>query len=348
MNYQYQRPESGGGLRLHLNENTAGCSPRVIEAIRAMTREQAAFYPDYDRVNDAAARHLGVGRDNVLLTNGLDEGIFLAALIGLRGEPRSDPGEAIVVQPAFDMYAACVDAVGGRVVDVPPQSDFFFPLTRVLSAITPRTRVIFLTNPNNPTGLSIPRDSILAVARAAPGATVLLDEAYADFSGETMIRDAVTEAAPNLLIGRTFAKAHGLAGVRVGALVGSPRLLEPMRRAVLPYTLNVFAAAALPAALEDRDYYEWYLSEVRESKKLLYDLLARNSVQFWPSDGNFVLACFGDTLLATIAQLAERGIIIRDRSKDPGCAGCARITAGVLDHTRRVVTALEEVLCGAR
>jgi histidinol-phosphate aminotransferase len=163
-----------------------------------------------------------------------------------------------------------------------------------------------------------------------------------------MIDEAVSGAIPNLLIGRTFAKAYGLAGLRVGALIASAASLAPMRRVVPPYSLNVYAAAALPAAFEDLDYYDWYLAEVRESKKLLYEMLAHSGVRFWPSDGNFVLACFGDDLGRVLARLADRGIHIRDRSGDPGCAGCARITAGVLEHTRRLVTALEEVLCGAR
>ena len=347
MSHEYERVGSTDGLRLHLNENTAGCSPRVMNVLRQLTREQAAFYPDYERAVDAAAARFGIPADEILLTNGLDEGIFLTALIALRGAPADDPFEAIVVQPAFDMYAACAEAAGGRVVEIPPRPDFFFPLDSVLSSITPRTRVIFLTSPNNPTGLSIQREAVESVARAAPHALVFLDEAYADFSGETMMGHAASGRIPNLLVGRTFAKAYGLAGLRIGAVVGSSQNLQPLRRAIPPYTLNVFAAAALPVALEDEEYYDWYLSEVRESKRLLYEMLARTGVRFWPSDGNFVLACFGDALPRIVAQLAVRGIAIRDRSADPGCAGCARITAGVLEHTRRLVAALEEVLCDA-
>src|SRR5215204_861779 len=277
--YQYERPGGTEGLRLHLNENTAGCSPRVLNVLRDITREQAAIYPDYDAVNLASATYFGITPEQILLTNGLDEGIFLSSVAAMRASA-GQRFEGIVVQPAFDMYAACIDAVGGRIVDIPPQSDFFFPLQKVVAAITPETRIIFLTNPNNPTGISMPRSSVVAVAKAAPHAIVFLDEAYADFSGESMIEEAVSGAVPNLVIGRTFAKAFGLAGIRVGALIGTPGTLAPMRRAVLPYTLNVFAAAALPAALEDREYVEWYVAEVRESKKLLYDTLARARVRF--------------------------------------------------------------------
>jgi histidinol-phosphate aminotransferase len=349
MSRQYERPEARrGGLRLHLNENTAGCSPRVLRVLRDLPREHAAFYPDYDAAIAASAAHFGVSTDHLVLTNGLDDGIMLASLVALRGATVADPFEAIVVQPAFDMYAACVDAMGAMIVEVPPQTDLSFPLQRVLDAIGPGTRIIFLTNPNNPTGLSIPKATIAAIAKAAPAATVFLDEAYADFAGHSMIEDAASRAMPNLVVGRTFAKAFGLAGLRVGALIGSVETLAPVRRAVLPYTLNAYAAAALPAALEDREYYEWYLGEVRESKQLLYAVLRRAGVKFWPSDGNFVLAHFGDDLDRVIAAVAGRGIHIRDRSADPGCAGCARITAGVLDHTRQLMTALEEVLCAGR
>jgi histidinol-phosphate aminotransferase len=349
MSRQYERPQArDGGLRLHLNENTAGCSPRVQRVLRELTREDAAFYPDYDAAIAASAAHFGVSPDHVVLTNGLDDGIMVASLVALRGATAADPYEAIVVQPAFDMYAACADAMGARIVEVPPLADLSFPLQAVLEAIGPRTRIIFLTNPNNPTGLSLAKTSIAAIAQAAPAATVFLDEAYADFAGQSMIGDAASGAIPNLLVGRTFAKAFGLAGLRAGALVGSVETLAPIRRAILPYTLNAYAAAALPAALDDREYYEWYLGEVRESKRLLYEALSRAGVRSWPSDGNFVLVYFGQDLERVINAVAERGIAIRDRSADPGCAGCARITAGVLDHTRQLVAALEEVLCAGR
>jgi histidinol-phosphate aminotransferase len=348
MSYQYQRPSAGGGLRLHLNENTAGCSPRVIAAMRELTREDAAIYPDYEAVAQACAGRFGVDPSQLLLTNGLDEGILLAALVALRGAPASEPYEAVIVQPAFDMYAACADGAGGRIVDVPPRTDFSFPLDDVLAAITPRTRIVYLTSPNNPTGISVSREDVLALTQAAPLALVFLDEAYADFAGTSMMADAASGAPANLVVGRTFAKAYGLAGLRAGALVATSGTLAPMRRVVPPYTLNAWAATALPVALDDDEYYQWYCTEVRESKRLLYEALTRLGVPFWPSDGNFVLARFGDGVGRVIAGLAARGIAIRDRSRDPGCAGCARMTAGVVAHTRLLVSALEEVLCGAR
>lgn len=349
MSYEYERVATPArGLRLHLNENTAGCSPRVIDALRAFTREQAAFYPDYDAPISAAARWLNVAPDGLLLTNGLDEGILVASVAALRGGPADRPFEAIVIVPAFDMYAACADAAGGRVVEVRLESDFSFPLDRVLAAITDRTRLVFLTNPNNPTGQPIRPAAIRSVAAAAPHATVLVDEAYADFSGTTFIEPGAFERLPNILVGRTFAKAHGLAGLRIGALVAGPERLAPLRRIVPPYSLNACAAVALPVALDDRAYFDEYVAQVEASRRLLYDAFDRLGVQYWRSAANFVLACFGDHCRSTIAALAAKEIYVRDRSSDAGCEGCIRITAGIVEHTRAAIAAIEGVLCGAR
>jgi histidinol-phosphate aminotransferase len=348
MSYEYERAiAADNALRLHLNENTAGCSPKVIAALQRLSRQDIATYPDYDTVLAACAARLGVEASRLVLTNGLDDGILATAVNALKNSPAAEPFEAIVVVPAFDMYAACSDAAGGRVVEVPLGPDFIFPISEVLGAITSRTRAVFLTTPNNPTGGLIPREDILSVARAAAQALVFVDEAYADFSGETLIGDPAVLALPNVVVGRTFAKAYGLAGLRAGALIGAPQTVAPLRRTVPPYTLNVAATVALPAAFEDLDYYEWYLTQVRESRQLLCRTLDRLGVRHWPSAANFVLARFGADLERVIGGLAARHVAVRDRSGDPGCDGCARITTGVLEHTQRCVDALEEVLCGA-
>lgn len=348
MSHEYEKVVTpASGLRLHLNENTAGCSPAVLEALRGITAETVAFYPDYSEAIAACCERLGVAADSLLLTNGLDEGILAASVAALRGSADATPFEAIVIVPAFDMYAACADAVGGCVVEVPQDENFEFPLDAVLAAVNRRTRIVFITSPNNPTGITVPRANILAVAARAPGATIFVDEAYADFSGLTLIGDPAMDAHPNIVVGRTFAKAYGLAAIRAGALIGAPAALAPIRRVVPPYSLNVAAALAIPAALRDHTHYEWYLGEVRESKRLLYEALDRFGVAFWQSDGNFVLARFGQSSRSVIEGLMSRGIHVRDRSKDRGCEGAVRITAGVVAHTRECIHAIEEALCGA-
>lgn len=345
MSYEYERVLTpASGLRLHLNENTSGCSPAVVEALRALTRRDLAAYPDYDAAVAACAARLGVAADSLVLTNGLDEGILAAAVAALRNSPAASPFEAIVVVPAFDMYAACTDAAGGRVVDVPLGAGFTFPLDAVLGAIRERTRIIWLTNPNNPTGQVIPRDAILEIASAAPDALVFVDEAYADFAGETLLQDWLPGRMPNVVIGRTFAKAYGLAGLRIGALIGRPQALAAMRRVVPPYSLNACATAALPAALGDTAYYDWYVGQVSQSRAILCDEFDRRGIAHWTSAANFVLARFEGRGSRIAAALAARGVHVRDRSRDEGCMDCLRITAGVVEHTRTFVAALGEVL----
>jgi histidinol-phosphate aminotransferase len=344
MDYE-KLPDPGDGLRLHLNENTGGCSPKVLEALRAISASRVAFYPDYAAATAACARLLGVEPSWVALTNGLDEGIWAAASSCLRAGDAA--GEAIISEPAFDMYAACVNAVGGRLVAVPPRADLAFPLDRILAAISPRTRLVFLCSPNNPSGLAIADRDIGAVARALPaGAVLFLDEAYVDFARGSFVPQLA--AFPNVVVGRTFAKAYGLAALRIGCVVGRPEAIAVVQRTIPPYSLNVCAIEGVLAAIADRGHHERYCAQVVESRDMIYDACRTLGLHFWPSEANFVLVRVGERASWLVEQVARRGVFIRDRSAEPGCAGCVRITAGVVEHTRACVAAIEEVLCDAR
>ncbi len=345
---QYQRePELGDGLRLHLNENTGGCSPKVVEALRALSAMDAAIYPDYGRVNDVCARHLGVDPSRLLLTNGLDEGILAAAIAYLQRDPGTAAGagapEGLIAEPCFGMYADCIEAVGGRIVRVAPPADLAFPLDAVLAAITPRTRVIYLTSPGNPTGLLVPAAAVLALARALPDGLVFVDEAYADFTEAHFLGEL--RGAPNVVVGRTFAKAYGLAALRIGAVVGDEAVIARLRRSLPPYSINVAAAVALEAALGDQAHLDAYRAQVRASKARVYAVCDRLGLGYWPSEANFVLIRVGDRATAIVEALRQRRIFVRDRSSEPGCAGCIRITAGILAHTEQALAALEDILC---
>lgn len=333
-------PSPGPGLRLHLNENTSGCSPRVLEAIRALTAGDIAAYPDYRAAVVACAEHLEVDPDWILLTNGLDEGLLMLA-IGRLGRDKSGDAESIVPVPAFEPYFAASAAVGASVVRVPPLDGFGFPLRGVLDAITPRTRLIYLNTPNNPTGQEIPREALEAVIEAAPQALVLVDEAYVEFGRTSFLPELPRHR--NAVVGRTFSKAYGLAGMRIGCLVAHPDTLEPIRSVTPVLNLNVVAVTAVQAALRDREFLPRYAAEVRESRGRLYDVCTRLGLEHWPSAANFVLVRVGPRAGEVVSALAARGIHVRDRSKDPHTAGCVRITAGVVAHTEAAVAALEAV-----
>lgn len=340
----YARPaDRAGALRLHLNENTGGCSQAVVDAIRTISAEEAAYYPDYTLLSRECAAYLGVSEAQLVLTNGLDEGLLALTVSAFRSmQPVQGLPEAIIPTPAFEMYSVFVKAAGGRVVAVPPGPDFAFQLDEVCNAIGDRTRLIFLTNPNNPTGQLMPREAVREIVRRAPpDVTVVLDEAYYDFCGETFL--AELGAHSNVVIGRTFAKAHGLAGLRAGCLIGDPARLEPVREAVPPFSISVFAVAGWRAALRDREHLHWYRAQVSESRELLYAACDRLGLPYWKSAGNFVLIKVdrAGKPAEIVSAFATRGILIRDRSRDAGCAGCIRITAGVVRHTEIAVEALE-------
>jgi histidinol-phosphate aminotransferase len=339
-------PELYDGLRLHQNENTGGCSPRVLEALAKLRPDEVGYYPPYTAATRACAQYLGVDPDRLALTNGLDEGIMGLAVAYLRPPVGGPVPEALVPEPAFEIFRVDTDAVGGHFVPVMPRPGFAFALDEVLQAITPQTRVVFLTNPNNPTGVSMPLDAIRAVARRVPKeAVVFVDEAYSEFAGTTFIPEL--PAYPNVIVGRTFSKAFGLAGLRIGCLVGASHVLDPVRAVIPVYSVNIAAVVAVQAALADTAHLRDYLRQVQESKALLYAACDRVGLEYCRSDANFVLVRAGDRLGALVKGAADRGVYIRDRSSEPGCAGCCRIATGIVEHTRRFIAAMEEVLCAA-
>ena len=344
----YAKPPHATGLRLHFNENTAGCSPAVLDALRSIGRDDVSLYPDYGPITTETEQYFGVGSGWVQLTNGLDEGLHVVAqLAGARGrlsdQSHSHTERAVIIEPAFEMYAACAEGVGLSPTHIQPEPNFRFPLEAILAAIGPGTRVIYLTDPNNPTGLVIPPGAVETIATAAPQALVLVDEAYAEFSGRTFIGPTL-ERHRNLIVGRTFAKAHGLAALRIGALIAHPDTLEPLRRILPPYNVNIAAVFALRAALQDRAYLEWYVAQSVASKRQIYTFSDRHGFKHWPSEANFVLIRVGDRATELTSTLASRGVLIRDRSRSPGCAGCIRLTAGVVEHTTICLNALEDAL----
>jgi len=324
------------GLRLDFNENTVGCSPRVLERLRRMDGETLARYPVRDLGELAVAEHFGVSPQEVLLTNGTDEAIHLVCETYL-----APSDEAIIVVPTFAMFEIYAAQTGGRVISIPAAKDFAFPTDAVMAAINPRTRFIAVANPNNPTGTFAALCDLVRIAEAAPDAAVLIDEAYFHFSGETAAPNWRTN--PNLFVSRTFSKVYGMAGLRIGVLMGSVEQMNMLRRASSPYYLNSVALACLPEALADQAYVSSYVSECLEGRRQLQLELDAWNVKHWPSRANFVLMYLGENCKPFIRQMRDRGILVRDRSADYGCHDCVRITLGIREHNQRMLTALRQV-----
>jgi histidinol-phosphate aminotransferase len=336
---QYQPPLGDrSGLRLDFNENTGGCSPQVMERLRKLQPEQMACYPEREPVEHEVASFLGLRPEQVLLTNGVDEAIHLVCEAYL--EPNDD---VLIVVPTFAMYQICAAATGARVISISTEEDFRFPTSKVLAYTTaPKTRLIAIANPNNPTGAVASAEDLLLIARSAPQAAVLVDEAYFEFYGESLLEYA--GQVQNLFIARTFSKAYGMASLRVGVLAGAAEQIQSLRRSCSPYNVNGVALACLPAALADQEYVRRYVAEVQWSRNRLEEEFRILGIPFWPSQANFVLTRIGPSHGEFVRGMKARGILVRDRSSDFGCDGCIRITAGWRVHTERMLGALHETL----
>jgi histidinol-phosphate aminotransferase len=325
------------GLRLDFNENTFACSPKVRDALQALTAEALTKYPERGPVEAVVAAHLGLAASQVLLTNGVDEAIHVLCQTYL------GPGDTMLLPvPTYSMYEVYASGAEARIDRVPAGRDFAFPMDSLLQAVTLQTKLIALANPNSPTGQTVTRAQILSIAEAAPHAAVLVDEAYFHFFGETVI-DQVGKI-PNLIVARTFSKAYGLAGLRLGMLAASEQQMRWLRRVISPYSVNSLALACLPPALKDSAYLDWYVAEVRTARADFEAALDSFAVQRWPSLANFILVRIGAQHRHFVEAMRERNVLVRDRSSDPGCEGCVRITIGTREQTRAAIAALEESL----
>jgi len=322
------------GLRLDFNENTYACSPRVKQALDTVTAGALTRYPERAPVEAIVAAHLQLQPSQLLLTNGVDEAIHVLCQTYL-----DENAEILLPVPTYSMYEVYASATGATIVPVQSQrTDFSFPYERVLAAITPRTRIIALANPNSPTGSVLHREQILALARQAPQAIVLADEAYFHFFGETVL-DCISSKQgmaeyPNLVVARTFSKAYGLAGLRLGALAAAEGTMHWLRRVISPYSVNALALACLPAALEDTAYLNWYVDEVKAARGEFYAVCDELGVRTWPSEANFVLLKIGGKHHEFTRAMQSHGVLVRDRSADPGCDGCVRVTIGTREQMR--------------
>jgi histidinol-phosphate aminotransferase len=338
-NLKEYHPPLGGrsGLRLDFNENSSGCSPRVLDALSRIDGDLLSKYPEREPVEAIAAEFLGLQPEQVLLTNGVDEGIHLIC------ETYLEPGdEALIVVPTFSMYEIYALATGASVLAIPARRNFEFPSAAVLAATSKQTKLIAIANPNNPTGKVVPRERLIDIIENAPDAAILIDEAYFEFYGQTVMD--LIDKYENLFIARTFSKAFGLAGFRLGILAGCAEQMRLVRRVSSPYNVNGVALACLPEALADREYVARYSAEVRTGRRRLEDEFASLGIPYWPSQANFVLARLGEFRKPFVDAMRFRGILVRDRNSDPGCEGCVRITVGTNEQTDRLLRELRSGL----
>ena len=321
-------------MRLDFNENTVGCSPRLVEFLRSqISPELLAVYPDYRSVKETLAGHFGVAPDEFTLTNGTDEAIqvFINTYM-------DDGDEVLIPRPSYAMYRFYAEVAGAKVREVEyPAPRYEFPTEELLANITPLTRAVCISNPNNPTGTGVGRDVLERIIEAARDAVVLVDEAYFEFSGVTAL-DWIGKYR-NLFVSRTFSKVYGMAALRVGCLFSHRENVAFLQKAQSPYSVNMVAALAAQEAVKDGEYVASYVAEALAAREHLCAGLCRLNIPFIPSSANFVLANFGARAIEVRDTLREHAVLVRDRSYE--APGCVRITVGTTGQAERVLTELE-------
>jgi histidinol-phosphate aminotransferase len=324
-------------MRLDFNENTVGSSPRVVAAIqRALSAEALTIYPEYVEARPALARFFEVGESEFIVTNGTDEAIQV-----LINTYVDDGQEVLTMHPSYAMYKFYAQVAGARVRELPYRSsDLGFPIDEFLAAIRPETRAVLIANPNNPTGTGISVDDVVHIVEKAAHAAVLIDEAYYEFFGVTVLPEI--RKYPNLFVSRTFSKVYGMAAMRIGCLFSCAENVKFLHKAQSPYSVNQLAAVAAAAAVEDPEYVAGYVSEALAARDSIYRGFDRLGVSYYRSHANFVLFRAGARSIEIRDKLRERGVLVRDRSYE--IEGCVRVTAGTRAQAARFLEELEKLL----
>ncbi len=336
MRRTFESPSEGREkkIRLDFNENTAGCSQAVRRAIARITSKQVAMYPDYRPATRRLARYLQVRPEELLLANGADDA--LRALFDVFVEEGS---RILICEPTFPMYRYYAEIFGAHIDALRYAAGMKFPLHDVIAALRKKPRVLFIANPNNPTGTLLQRESIQPILKAATHTAVVIDEAYAEFSRVTLA--PWIRRYPQLFVVRTFSKVAGLAALRLGAILARKDSLDFLRRAMPPFPVNVAALVAAEAAVRDSTTMRRYVKEINRLREWFDAELRRIGVKTYPSAGNFLLADFGPNGPALFKRIERQGILLRERSREIA-PGFVRITIGTAMEMRTLLKAIHK------
>jgi len=322
-------------IKLDANENPYGCSPRVQQALAESTNWYN--YPDAGQtmLRQRLQDYTGAAADFIVAANGSGE--VLDEILRLFLEPGD---EVINCVPTFDLYRFRTLVNRGKVVGVPRGEDFAVDIKSVKTAITPKTKLVILSNPNNPTGNMTPEDDILELVNT--GVPVLVDEAYYEFSGETVV--PLVSRYPNLMVLRTFSKWAGLAGLRIGYGIVPPEIAAYLMKIKLPYNVSMAATVAVQEALADIDYsMDRVKAIIAERERLFAELEKLDWIRPFPSKANFIF-CFllRGNAVELQQKLQNKGILVRYFDQPPLQNGL-RISIGKPEQTDRLIRTLREL-----
>lgn len=326
-------------VKLSFNENPYGPSPKSVEAMQA-SLGSLHFYQDAtgDLLCHAIAADLGVKSDEIILTNGADELILLLALAFL------EPGDEVIIpSPTFGQYRASTIAMGARPISVPLR-DFRIDVQSILETVSPRTKMVFLCNPNNPTGTIVTSEELGHLVLGLPENILLVvDEAYIDYVTDSNYASALDylNKRANLIAIRTFSKVHALAAARVGFGISHTPLINLLHRVRPPFNVNGIGQAGALASWQDTAYQQKMRELNTQNRAYLYGLLDKANLPYVPSQGNFVLVDTKEDATTVCRQLAKEGIIIRNAAGF-GLPGHVRITVGRKEDLSRMGQILRE------
>jgi len=336
--------EESGIVKLASNENPLGVSPKALAAMRSML-DGLARYPDGNgfELKQALSQRLGVEQNQIVLGNGSNDVLELAARAFLA------PGlSAVYAQHAFAVYPLAVQAVGAQGMEVPAQ-DFGHDLPAMAAAVRADTRIVFVANPNNPTGTFVPGAELEKFVAALPrGVLVVLDEAYTEYLSDADRYNAFEWVAEfsNLLVSRSFSKAYGLAGLRVGFGVAQPEVTDLLNRIRQPFNVNALAQAAAGAALFDQEFLAKSQALNAQGLDQLAKAVTSLGLEFIPSWGNFLLIHMGnvnDSGMRVFKALLAKGVITRPVA-NYDLPQWLRVSVGTREENDRFISALGEVL----
>ncbi|MGE5560689.1 MAG: histidinol-phosphate transaminase [Chloroflexota bacterium] len=328
-------------IKLASNENPLGPSPKALEAILAAARE-GNIYPDSNafRLRTAIGAKYGFTLEQVIIGDGSDE------LVSLIGQTFINPGdEAVMPWPSFQTYPLPVDLMGGVTVRV-PLVDGRVDIAEMARRVTPRTKLVFICNPNNPSGTLLTRAQVESVVRSLPEhVIVVIDEAYAEYVESPDYPDsfALLREGRNIIVLRTFSKAYGLAGLRVGYGISTADIIDLMNRPRLAFNCNALAQAAAIAALSDSEHILASRRSNSEGKRYLYGEFDRLGIGYIPTEANFIFVNVGLDSREVFQRLQRRGVIVRPGDIF-GYPGWQRVTIGTRGQNERFIAALSEVI----
>ena len=330
----YQAPLEGrrNFLRLDFNENTIGPSPLVIEALKNIPSNHISIYPEYQELKESLTNHLNkeaylnsLTINQVGIFNGVDAAIH--AIFHAFGD-RNDP--LLTTEPTFGYYSPCAQMQGMEIIKIPYEGDNLdFPCNRIEQVIQEKKpKLLFICNPNNPTGTIVKPEILVKLAKQSPSTLIVIDELYEAFTGSSVLPIIDFNLIPNIVVLRSFSKTSGLAGLRIGFAIGEHQVIDYINRVTGPYDINSFAITAALAALKDTEYTDNYITEVLKAKEWIKNKLSAQNIKHIIGGGNYFLVWPEKGSMRTQELLKEDGILVRDMSNKVLIHGSLRVSIG--------------------